>query len=102
MANEVLAISLYAAYDRPTIEPQTVSLDQLVGLLTTFEVLADKYAGRCWSPARYVDDVRMLLTSRYGPLRCSGMAHLFGGCDVSPVPARRLGLGVGRLGRLSF
>jgi len=22
----------------------------------------------------------VLLTSRYGPLRCSGMAHLFGGC----------------------
>jgi hypothetical protein len=57
MANEILAISLFEAYDQPTIEPKTVSLDQLVGLLTTFEVLDDKYAGRCWSPARYVDGV---------------------------------------------
>ena len=32
---------------------------------------------------------QLLLTSRYGPLRCSGMADLFGGRRCSPVPGRR-------------
>jgi hypothetical protein len=86
MANEMLAISLYAAFDRPTIEPKTVSLDQLVGLLTTFEVLADKYAGRCWSPARYGDDVRT--RSNAGVSEVSALVF-----DLDRVPPdnRRLG-----------
>src|SRR5688572_23376345 len=55
MATERLAVSLFAAVDRPAIEPKTVTLDELACLLTTFEVLPDKYAARCWSPARYRD-----------------------------------------------
>jgi hypothetical protein len=49
------AIALFACVDRPAVEPRTVSLDELVDLLSTFDVLDDKRHGRCWSPTRYAD-----------------------------------------------
>jgi putative DNA primase/helicase len=40
---------------RPKVKPTTVTLDELVQLLTRFEVLGDKRDGRCWSPTQYTD-----------------------------------------------
>ena len=49
------AIALFAGVDRPRVEPRTLSLEDLVDLLSTYDVLDDKRQGRCWSPTRYAD-----------------------------------------------
>jgi hypothetical protein len=47
------AVALFAGIDKPTVQPRTLGLDELVTLLTRFEVLRDKRRGRCWSPTAY-------------------------------------------------
>jgi hypothetical protein len=49
------AIALFAGVDRPRVEPRTVGLEDLVDLLSTYDVLDDKRRGRCWSPTKYAD-----------------------------------------------
>src|SRR5581483_6533619 len=39
---ETFAIALFERIDRPSVQQRTVSLDELVDLLSTFEVLTDK------------------------------------------------------------
>lgn len=49
------AVALFAGIDRPKVQRKTLALDELVAMLSRFEVLADKRRGRCWSPTRYAD-----------------------------------------------
>jgi len=52
---ETFAIALFTRYDRPAVEPKTVSLEDLIAMLTTSCELADKRQARCWSPTLYAD-----------------------------------------------
>jgi hypothetical protein len=47
------AIALFAGVSRTRVQPRVLGLKELEGLLTRFEVLADKRRGRCWSPTLY-------------------------------------------------
>jgi hypothetical protein len=55
MEADQFSIAMVDGVDRPAVHQRTVGLDELALMLTTFEVLADKRRGRCWSPARYAD-----------------------------------------------
>jgi len=39
------AIALFAGIDRPRVQPRLLGLDELVQLLTRFEILSDKRGG---------------------------------------------------------
>jgi hypothetical protein len=58
VARASFAIARFARIDRPRIVARTVTLAQLVTLLSRFEVLGDKHHGQCWSPTRYADGSR--------------------------------------------
>jgi len=47
------AIALFERIDRPRLQARTVTLSELVRMLTRFEVLDDKRLGHCWSPTKY-------------------------------------------------
>jgi HNH endonuclease len=47
------AVALFAGVDRTTVDARALSLEDLVALLSRFEVLDDKRRGRCWSPTEY-------------------------------------------------
>jgi hypothetical protein len=67
------------------VQPKTVTLDELVTMLTTFEVLKDKRRGRCWSPTKYADGV----TSR-GNAGVESVSCLVFDCDRVPPDEERL------------
>ena len=50
-------IVLYERITRPTFARTSVSLEELVEMLSRFEVLDDKRRGRCWSPALYAENI---------------------------------------------
>jgi hypothetical protein len=45
---QTFSVSLFAGIDRPNVRPALLTLEQLVEMLTRFEVLVDKRRGRCW------------------------------------------------------
>jgi len=49
------AIVQFERIDRPQLQTKSVSLGELVAMLTRFDVLEDKHHGRCWSPMKYVE-----------------------------------------------
>jgi hypothetical protein len=53
LARPGFAIALFAGVDRPAVEQRTLSLEDLLDLLSTFDELNDKRRGRCWSPTQY-------------------------------------------------
>ncbi len=84
-AADTFTITLFAGVDRPTVQAQTVSLDELAQLLGRFEVLEDKRRGRCWSPTRYADGA----TSR-GNAGVHSVSCLVFDCDRVPPDPKRL------------
>jgi len=87
-ATHQLAIALFAGYDRPAVEQRTVSLEDLVDLLTTFDELADKRQARCWSPTLYAEGA----TSRANAGVASVSALVFDMDKVPPDPERLAGV----------
>ena len=82
------AIALFASVDRPTVQPQTVSFDELAELLGRFDILADKRRGRCWSPTQYADGATSRANDGVHSVSC-----LVFDCDrVPPDPERLAGV----------
>lgn len=79
-------VALFAGIDRPRLDQRTLALDELVGVLTRFEVLVDKRAGRCWSPTEYAPG----LTSR-GNVGVAAVSVLVFDLDRVPPAPERLG-----------
>ncbi len=50
-------IALFNSIWQPTFLARDLTLDELVAVLSDFDVLADKRHGRCWSPTEYADGV---------------------------------------------
>ncbi len=82
------ALALFAAIDRPTVQAKSLTLDELVSMLTRFEVLGDKRGGRCWSPTRYADSA----TSRGNAGVLEVSALVFDLDRVPPDPKRLEGV----------
>jgi hypothetical protein len=78
------AVALFAGIDRPLVQAKTLTLDELVAMLTRFEVLGDKHRGRCWSPTRYADSA----TSRSNAGVTSVSCLVFDLDRVPPDPHR--------------
>jgi hypothetical protein len=82
------AITLFERIDRPRLKARTMSLDELVALLTQFEALPDKRLGRCWSPTKYADGAKTR-----GNAGVESVSALVFDCDrVPPDPKRLEGL----------
>jgi hypothetical protein len=79
------AIALFERIDRPQVLARTVTLAELVTMLTRFEVLDDKRLGHCWSPTRYADGA----TSR-GNTGVESVSCLVFDCDRVPPDDQRL------------
>jgi hypothetical protein len=79
------AIALFDRIDRPQVQPKTVSLDELVVMLTTFETLNDKRHGGCWSPTKYADG-----TSTRGNAGVESVSCLVFDLDRVPPDPKRL------------
>src|SRR5260221_3614566 len=62
--SRTFAIALFAAIHRPSIDARSLSLDELIDLLSAFQVLEDKHRGRCRSPTRYADGARQCRRAR--------------------------------------
>src|SRR5439155_11386151 len=87
-AADTFAIALFDGIDRPAVQPQTVSLEELAQLLGRFEVLADKRRGRCWSSTQYTDGAASRGNAGVASVTC-----LVFDCDrVPPDPARLQGV----------
>jgi hypothetical protein len=82
------AVALFAGVDRPRVQPRQLELDELVELLTRFEILADKRRGRCWSPTLYADGA----TTRSNAGVVSVSALVFDLDRVPPDPKRLAGV----------
>jgi len=81
-------VALFAGVDKPAVKQRTVSLDELRRILSTFETLADKRSGRCWSPTRYADGA-----SSRGNAGVAEVSALVFDCDrVAPDPERLNGV----------
>jgi hypothetical protein len=81
-------VALFASIDRPTVQPRTLSLDELVGMLGRFEVLADKRRGRCWSPTKYADGASSRRNAGVAAVSCL----VFDCGRVPPDPNRLAGV----------
>jgi hypothetical protein len=79
------AVALFAGIDRPRVQPRVLALDELVQLLTRFEILADKRRGRCWSPTLYADGA--LTRGNAGVVSVSALVF---DLDRVPPDAKRL------------
>jgi Fe-S-cluster formation regulator IscX/YfhJ len=84
LSADQFAIALFERYDRPAVQPKTVSLEDLRHLLTTFTELRDKRQARCWSPTLYAEDA----TSRSNAGVASVSALVFDLDRVPPDPER--------------
>jgi hypothetical protein len=82
-AAERFAIALFQRIDRPAVEGRTVSLDELVKLLTTFELHTNKENARLWSPTLYKEGFRR---GNAGVLEVSAL--VFDLDHTSPDPKR--------------
>jgi hypothetical protein len=87
-AETSFAIALFERIDRPRLQARTVTLSELVRMLTRFEVLDDKRLGHCWSPTAYATGH----TSR-GNAGVEAVSCLVFDCDrVTPDPERLEGV----------
>jgi hypothetical protein len=72
MTDPTFTISRFRAIDKPQGTRAVLTLGELRRMLSHFEVIGDKLAGRLWSPASFADNHRKLLnveSSRTPPTR---------------------------------